>query len=321
MKLIKSYISNTIIAISIIILFLSSLYLNNLLVLCIMFIVIMSLILIIKRLESKPLINTINETFTSNKYSEGIKYLESKKGTFWISGNNTLCLIYLPLFYMFNDETYKAKVIITNNPRIRKYKLLYYPMFLIAVAEGDKEKIDSLSKKILNIKSPRYNEQKENVKKILEMIESNTVNVEVYKNTKYPILKKVCERINGDDNVESLELSKDDIIIYRKTTGITKLIKIILNILSCLSLHMSLGVLSIIVQHSPSTNPEAMLYFELRFFWIMYLFLPITLGNVIYGLYLKNKHYKYKSSVIIGIIFSILLILYGSMYFFISRPY
>ena len=222
---------------------------------------------------------------------------------------------------MLNDETYKAKVLITNNPRIRKYKLLYYPMFLIAVAEGDKEKIDSLSKKILNIKSPRYNEQKENVKKILEMIESNTVNVEVYKNTKYPILKKICERINGYDNVESLELLNDDIIIYRKTTGITKLIKIILNILSCLTLHMSLGVLSIIVQHSPSTNPEAMLYFELRFIWIMYLFLPITLGNVIYGLYLKNKHYKYKSSVIIGIIFSILLIIYGSMYFFISRPY
>lgn len=321
MKLNKSYISNTIIAILIIIFFLSSLYLNNLLVLCIMFIGIISLTLIIKRLESKPLINTINETFTSNKYSEGIKYLESKQGTFWISGNNTLCLICLPLFYMLNDETYKAKVLITNNPRIRKYKLLYYTMFLIAVAEGDKEKIDSLSKKILNIKSPRYNEQKEIVKKILEMIESNTVNVEVYKNTKYPILKKVCERINGDDNVESLELLNDDIIIYRKTTGITKLIKIILNILSCLSLHMSLGVLSIIVQHSPSTNPEAMLYFELRFIWIMYLFLPITLGNVIYGLYLKNKHYKYKSSVIIGIIFSILLILYGSMCFLISRPY
>lgn len=321
MKLNKSYISNTIIAILIIILFLSSLYLNNLLVFGIMFIVIISLTLIIKRLESKPLINTINETYTSNKYSEGIEYLESKKGTFWITGNNTLCLICLPLFYMFNGETYKAKVLITNNPRIRKYKLLYYPMFLIAVAEGDKENIDSLSKKILNIKSSRYNEQKEIVKKILEMIESNTVNVEVYKNTKYPILKKVCERINGDDNVESLELLNDDIIIYRKTTGITKLIKIILNILSCLTLHMSLGVLSIIVQHSPSTNPEAMLYFELRFIWIMYLFLPITLGNVIYGLYLKNKHYKYKSSVIIGIIFSILLILYGSMYFFISRPY
>ena len=45
----------------------------------------------------------------------------------------------------------------------------------------------------------------------------------------------------------------------------------------------------------------------------MFLLLPISLGNIVYGLFLKSKKYKYRSNIIIGLIFSIFLFLFGSM--------
>ena len=45
----------------------------------------------------------------------------------------------------------------------------------------------------------------------------------------------------------------------------------------------------------------------------MFLILPISLGNVAYGLFLKSKKYQYRSNILIGLIFSIFLFLFGSM--------
>lgn len=55
--------------------------------------------------------------------------------------------------------------------------------------------------------------------------------------------------------------------------------------------------------------------------WVFFLFTPIPIASVIFGLYLKNKGYKYKKNVITGIIMTVLLCLYGCFTFIFASVY
>jgi len=49
--------------------------------------------------------------------------------------------------------------------------------------------------------------------------------------------------------------------------------------------------------------------------WVFFLFLPIPIGSIVFGFYLKKKGYKYKKNVIAGVIMAALLCIYGSFTF------
>lgn len=49
--------------------------------------------------------------------------------------------------------------------------------------------------------------------------------------------------------------------------------------------------------------------------WTFFLFTPITIASIVYGLILKSKGYRYKKNVITGIIMTFLLCIYGSFTF------
>jgi len=53
----------------------------------------------------------------------------------------------------------------------------------------------------------------------------------------------------------------------------------------------------------------------LRYTWIFYLFTPIPLSLVGYGIYLKKKKYSGALNIIIGVIVCLVLVLYGSFCF------
>lgn len=63
------------------------------------------------------------------------------------------------------------------------------------------------------------------------------------------------------------------------------------------------------------------LYYKILKIWRSFLFLPITIASVIFGIYYRKKNYKVKKNIIIGIIFSFLLIVFGSMYFVGTKNY
>ncbi len=49
--------------------------------------------------------------------------------------------------------------------------------------------------------------------------------------------------------------------------------------------------------------------------WVFYLWTPIPIASVVLGLVMKSKGYKYKKNVVVGLIFTILLCLYGAFAF------
>ncbi len=100
-----------------------------------------------------------------------------------------------------------------------------------------------------------------------------------------------------------------------------KVLKIILNILTCLTLFFGMLIVSILIDNKTPINSMEGLYFGLNVIWVFLLFLPISITNILYGLYLKKEKYKYKSNFILGIIFSVLLTGYGSMHFLSKGKY
>lgn len=55
--------------------------------------------------------------------------------------------------------------------------------------------------------------------------------------------------------------------------------------------------------------------------WIFFLFTPIPIASLIFGFYLKKKGYKYKKNIVVGIVMTTLLCIYGSFTFIFFNAY
>ena len=55
--------------------------------------------------------------------------------------------------------------------------------------------------------------------------------------------------------------------------------------------------------------------------WLFFLFLPVPIASVVFGLCLKKKGYKYKKNVIVGVVMAVFLCIYGSFSFIFSGFY
>ena len=55
--------------------------------------------------------------------------------------------------------------------------------------------------------------------------------------------------------------------------------------------------------------------------WLFFLLTPIPISSIVLGFVLKSKNYKYKKNVIVGIIMTVLLCIYGSFSFMLANIY
>ena len=55
--------------------------------------------------------------------------------------------------------------------------------------------------------------------------------------------------------------------------------------------------------------------------WIFFLFTPIPVASILFGFYLKKKGYKYLKNVVVGIIMTAFLCIYGSFSFMLADAY
>ena len=142
-------------------------------------------------IESRKIIKAINNGLNSNEYQIVIDFLTSKIDKNYFKYTNNICLVYLALFYMYNDEAPKAKELIINNSLLKKSKELYYSRYIIALAENNKEEADFCFDKVMNLKHSQFNVQKETIVKIKTMIDLNICDNDILENTKIPLLKKI----------------------------------------------------------------------------------------------------------------------------------
>lgn len=55
--------------------------------------------------------------------------------------------------------------------------------------------------------------------------------------------------------------------------------------------------------------------------WLFFLLTPIPIASIVYGFVLKSKGCKYKRNIIVGIIMTVLLCIYGSFTFIFANVY
>ncbi len=280
----------------------------------------------ISYLESKKMFYMAKKFLESYKYQEGIEYFKKLNGK--LIFNNIVCLGYLSLFYLYNDNAIETKKILMENPKIKKFPEMFYPQFIFAIAENNQEEIIFYSNKIFSMKNKTYKDQQENTKKILAMIENKEMNIEVYEKTRIPLLKKICLTYNTTADeitfpIDDLNLNNENIEVVKPiaTKSIMKFIKIVLNILTCLSIFIALIIFSIVNNKVEVINEMEGMYYSLKNIWIFYLFLPIPITNFVFGKYLKSNNYKYISNLILGSFFSIFLFIFGSMTFIRNRDF
>lgn len=87
---------------------------------------------------------------------------------------------------------------------------------------------------------------------------------------------------------------------------------IVLFIASLLSIWMALALVSIVNSDNHMVTEN---------FWLFFLLTPIPISSIIYGIILKQKGIKFRKNIIIGIIITVILCIYGSFSFIFSGVY
>ena len=291
--------------------------------------------IILQNVELRKLFRSVNKYNESKEYEALINYLKNKKDKTYFKISNDSCLVNLCIAYMLDDKAIKAKELIITNPYLKSRKDLYYVLFLFAVFENNSYEINYYSEKI-NKLTDYYIKQKENVKNILEMINSKIYNDELYENTNFPILKRFCLKFkceninNGDikqDEIKHINTEFDDLNVERLNYKIDnnnlnnkplpkrlKIIKVITIILCVLSLHIGLIIMGISMNnenvYNGFTHIESSYYMLKNIIKIIFI-LPLPIVTIIYGIYLNIKGYKGNINLILGVIFTGLILIFS----------
>lgn len=89
--------------------------------------------------------------------------------------------------------------------------------------------------------------------------------------------------------------------------------RIISNILFVASILSIMGALALVNAFSSANG------LSVENMWLFFLMTPIPIASIVFGCILKSKGYRYKKNIIVGVIMTILLCLYGSFAFIFKQ--
>lgn len=100
-------------------------------------------------------------------------------------------------------------------------------------------------------------------------------------------------------------IAPGNMTVRNKTAGILKIVSLLFVLSLCILLNILLGFIMF-----SGIEPSA-----LKSSWLLYLCLPIPVASAAFGFYLKQKGYRYKLLVILGLCTAVLLCIFGSFSF------
>ena len=231
----------------------------------------------------------------NNNYAGATEYLNQKIERCLFPANVYLSVATLVYIYMMLGKTAKAKDLIEKYQKLKNYEYLYYILMIILIAENKLLGARSYQEKILKLHSKKFIEQKESAIQIFEMIVSKQFNENLYENTKYPLLKSICLRYKDSEGEEfefSEEFNFDQYKPIKKENSLVRTFSILLNILTPISLIGGMVLVAFKAQHYDSITALDGGYYFLKSIRILWLFLPLTLGCLIFEWRLRRKIIK-----------------------------
>jgi len=98
---------------------------------------------------------------------------------------------------------------------------------------------------------------------------------------------------------------------FNKNAGVIRLILLVLFIVSFFTVHFAMMLSAAISDDGAFSSVKNS--------WLFYLMLPIPLTSLVIGIIYKRKGFKSTKNIVVGIIFTILLLIYGSFSFFFNN--
>lgn len=274
------------------------------------------------KMELSAIERKVKPFFEDGDYYGAIEYLNDAFNRCFFIVNVYSCLVSLVITYMLIGNTNKAKDLLAKYKTLRNNPNLFYIQMIILISENKYEEANYYQRKLMNSRSSKLITQKNSSIEVLSMLEKGEFNEKIYNDTKFPLLKDIC-LCYKDGIIKGTFLlgGKDLIKNSQKESKVIKSISFILNIMMPLSLLVALAFVSLSSErYGPITTIDG-LYYSLMNIWIFWLFLPLTLGSLIFGLIYKKKNNKTKGNIIMGVIFSILLLAFGSFYLIGLKQY
>jgi len=95
--------------------------------------------------------------------------------------------------------------------------------------------------------------------------------------------------------------------VFNKNAGVIRLILLALFIVSFFTIHFAMMLMTVISDSGDFSS--------IKNSWLLYLMLPIPLTSLVMGIIYKRKGFKSTKNIVVGIIFTVLLLIYGSFGF------
>src|SRR5690554_3090345 len=257
-------------------------------------------------------------------YDDAIKYLENKLIKTLLLNSAIRFAVTLINLYAFIGENKKARDLLKKHYKLIKNNSdLFYIQMLFMLDEDRIDEAKEYMNKIMNLKADRYFLQKHSTLKIIRMLGSKKFDESLYNETNIPLLKEICLKYK-DENEESKEIldKETDFDFDFDQNPKSKLVKpfsIILNSLTIISIFIGLIIITnIIGRFGPVSSMDSQ-YYTVKYSLIFLLFLPVSFGNIIFGAYFKARSYITTSNIVIGIVISLLLFIFGMMFTFVNH--
>lgn len=277
-------------------------------------------------IETKLINRKVKSYIDNNNYDGATEYLNQKIEKCFFPANVYLAVASLVFVYMMLGKTVKAKYLIEKYQKLKNYKYLYYIQMIILIAENKLFEARYYQEKLLKLRSKIFAEQQESAIQIFEMIDTEEFNQSLYEKTKFPLLKSICLKYSDKEGEQIEILTAEDLnfnqfIPAPQNNVIVRTISILLIVLTPISLIGAMILSALRTQQYDSITTIDGGYYFLKSIWILWLFLPITLACLIFGLVVKKKNYQTTGNIVVGAIFSTLLILFGSTHFLILNHF
>ena len=126
------------------------------------------------------------------------------------------------------------------------------------------------------------------------------------------------------DDVEDLHIEVSEgasVKTYKDLSRKQKVLKIVLIILSIISIYVGLFFVAIAVESGSNLTYLESTYYQILNAWKFLIALPLPLASLAYGIYLYIKGYKFKGNIIFGIIFTGIILIYGIGFSSMKKTY
>lgn len=135
----------------------------------------------------------ISKLIDNGKLDECIDFLNKRIEKYFFSILIASQRINLISVYLMKNRVDEARELVYNYSYFGLNKCVSYYKIIFELYDGNTKTAEKLYNKFLKLSNPLYDVQKDNAKKLIKLVETREFDFDLYNNTAYPIVKKICQ--------------------------------------------------------------------------------------------------------------------------------